>query len=92
MMLDESLLREVIEGRTVKVGDEEYGLRLVGVSETPNQDVMLAIAIGGTEERLQLHLSRDLRCDSIALRQRVVYFVKRIVMTTRQHTRPRMSA
>ena len=92
MMLDENVLRELIEGRPVRVGDEEYPLQLVGVSETPNHAVMLAIAIGGTEERLQLHLAEDLGRDSIALRQRVVYFVKRIVMAARHtptHAHPR---
>lgn len=82
-MLDESRLREVIESRTVKVGNDEYRLRLVGLSETPNHAVLLAVAIGGTDERLQLCLSDDLRRDPIALRQRVVYFAKRIIAETR---------
>jgi len=40
---------------------------------------MLAIAIGGTDDRLQLHLSTDQLVDPIELRQRVVYFAKRMV-------------
>jgi hypothetical protein len=84
-MLDESRLRDLIESRTVRVGAAEYQLRLVGLSETPNNAVLLAIAIGGTDERLHLQLSDSLRRDPIALRQRIVYFVKRIVSTARLH-------
>jgi hypothetical protein len=83
MMLDEGRLRALIENRTVKVGAEAYQLRLVGLSETPNRAVMLAIAIDGTDERVQLQLSDDLRYDPIALRQRVVYLAQRIVTATR---------
>jgi len=83
LMLDERRIRDVIENWTMKVGGEEYQLRLVGFSETPNKAVMLAIAIDGTNERLQLQLSDDLRRDPIALRQRVVYFARRIVLTMR---------
>src|SRR5262245_11304468 len=79
MMLDESRVRDVIESRTVKVGDEEHRLWLVGFSTTPNDGALLAIAISGTDERLQLQVSDDLRRDPIALRQRVVYFAKRVV-------------
>jgi hypothetical protein len=79
-MLDERGLREVIESRTVRVAGDEVPLRLVGISETPNNAVMLAIAVGGRDERLQLQLSDDLRSDPIALRQRIVYFAKRIVL------------
>jgi hypothetical protein len=82
-MLDERRLRELIENRTMNVGGEDYQLRLVGFSETPNKAVMLAIAIGGADERLHLQLSDDLRGDPIAVRQRVVYFARRIVMTMR---------
>ena len=81
-MLDEGAVRDVIESRAIKVGNEEYRLRLVGFSETPNKAVMLAIAIQGTEERLQLQVSDDLQTDAIALRQRIVYFAKRIVNST----------
>lgn len=84
-MLDESRLRDLIESRTVRVGAAEHQLRLVGLSETPNNAVLLAIAIGGTDERLQLQLSDSLSHDPIALRQRIVYFVKRIVSTARLH-------
>lgn len=84
MILDERGFRDAIEGRTLRVGAEEYRLRLVGLSETPNNAVLLAIAVGGTDERIQLQLSDDLRRDPIALRQRVVYFAKRIV-TSRQN-------
>jgi len=82
-MLDERGLRDVIESRTVNVRGEEIQLRLVGLSETPNHAVMLAIAVGGTDERLQMHLSDHLRCDPIALRLRVVYFARRILYATR---------
>jgi len=82
-MLDERGLRDVIESRTVNVGGEEIQLRLVGLSETPNHAVMLAIVLGGTDERIQMHLSDHLRCDPIALRRRIVYFVRRIVHATR---------
>jgi hypothetical protein len=92
MMLDESHLREVIENRTMNFGGEHYQLRLVGFSETPNQAIMLAIAIGGTDERLYLQLSDDLRRDPIALRQRVVYFARRIVIATRPGISARASA
>ena len=81
MILDEGRVRDVIESQMVKVGRRYYQLRLVGLSETPNNAVMLALAIAGTDERLQLQLSDHLRRDPIALRQRVVYFVKRIVTT-----------
>jgi hypothetical protein len=91
MMLDERRLRDLIESRTVNVGGEDYQLRLVVLSETPNNGVMLTIAVGASDERLQLHLSGDLRRDPIALRQRVVYFAKRIVTTTRPQISVRSS-
>jgi len=87
-MLVEPRLRDVIESATVKVGGEEYRLWLVGVSETPNNALMLAISIGGIDEPLQLQLSDELRRDPVALRQRVVYFAKRIVNAHR----PKLSA
>ena len=85
MMLDERSLRYLIEVPTIKVGDDEFRMRLVGLSETPNHAVMISIAVGGIDERLQLQLSDDLRRDPIALRQRVVYFAKRIVMNMQAH-------
>ena len=81
--LDDDRLRDLIESRTIQVGNEEHRLWLVGFSQTPNNGALLAIAISGTDERLQLQLSDDLRRDPIALRQRVVYFAKRIVNATR---------
>jgi hypothetical protein len=84
MIFDEGRLRELIERRTVRVCGEDYQLRLVGFSETPNHALMLAVAISGIDERLQLHVSDDLRRDPIALTERVVYFAKRIVIATRQ--------
>lgn len=83
--IDERRLRDVIESRPLKVGNEECQLRLVGLSVTPNNAVMIAIAIGCTAERLQLQLSDDLRRDPIALRQRIVYFAKRMVTTAREN-------
>lgn len=82
--LDEGRLRDLIEGRTVTVGGEEYQLRLVGHSETPNNAVLLAIAIGDIEERLQLQLSEGQRRNPIALRQRIVYFAKGMVTTAQR--------
>lgn len=84
-MLDERSLRYLIEIPTIKVAGEEFQLRLVGLSETPNNTVMISIAVGGIDERLYLQLSDDLQRDPIALRQRVVYFAKRIVMNTHLH-------
>lgn len=92
MKLDEGRLRDLIESRTVKVGDQEHQLRLVGLCETPSNAVMLAIAIRGTDERLQLHLSKDQLHDLIALRQRVVYFAKRIVAAEHSHTSAHLPA
>lgn len=91
-MIDERGVRDVIQNETIKVGTDEYRLWLVGLCETPNNAVLLAIAISGTEERLQLCLSDDLRGDSIALRQRIVYFAKRIVADTRLHASARLAA
>lgn len=84
-MLDERSLRYLIEIPTITVGKDEFRLRLVGLSETPNNTVMIAIAVGGIDERLYLQLSDDLQRDPIALRQRVVYFAKRIVMSAQPH-------
>lgn len=81
--LDHDDLRDLIESRTIQVGNEEHRLWLVGLSKTANNGTLLAIAISGTDERLQLQLSDDLRHDPIALRQRVVYFAKRLVNNTR---------
>jgi hypothetical protein len=86
-MLVERRLCDLIENGTIKVGSEEYRLRLVGLSETPNNAVMLAVAISGIDERLQLQLSENLQRDPVALKQRVVYFAKRIVNANR----PQMS-
>ena len=91
-MLDERSLRYLIEIPTIKVGDDEFQLRLEGLSETPNHDVMLSIAVGGIDERLYLQLSDDLRRDPLALRQRVVYFAKRIVTHTQLHASAPLSA
>lgn len=60
-------MRELIESAPIKVAGEEYRLRLVGLSETPNNDLMLAIAVGSIDERLQVQLSDDLRRDPLAL-------------------------
>jgi len=89
--LDEGRLRDLIESRTIKIGAEEYRLRLVGLSETPNNAVLLAIAIGDIDERLQLHLSEGQRRHPILLRQRIVYFAKRIVTTARLSHSPTVS-
>lgn len=91
-MLDERCLRYLIEIPTVKVEDEEYRLRLVGLSETPNHTVMIAIAVDGIDERLHLQLSDDLRRDPIAFRKRVVYFAKQIVTNAQPHASERRSA
>ena len=87
-VLDEQRLRDLVQSSTVKVGAEEYQLRLVGLSEAHNKmTVLLAVAVGDIDERLQLQLSEDQRRDPIALRQRIVYFAKRIVTTARrQHS------
>lgn len=84
-VLDERRLRDLVQSPTVKVGAEEYQLRLVGLSEAHNKmTLLLAIAIGDIDERLQLQLSEDQRRDPIALRQRIVYFAKRIVTSARR--------
>jgi hypothetical protein len=91
-MVDERLLGEVIQNETIKIGTEEYRLWLVGLCETPNNAVLLAVTISGTEERLQLCLSDELRGDPFALRQRVVYFAKRIITNTRPQATTRLAA
>jgi hypothetical protein len=83
-MLDERSLRYLIEVPTIAVADEEFRLRLVGLNETPENTAMISIAVDGIDERLNLQLSDDLRRDPMALRQRVVYFAKRIISDTRQ--------
>lgn len=88
-MLDERSLRYLIEIPAITVGDDEFRLRLVGVSETPNNTVMMSIAVDGIDERLYVQLSDDLRHDPIALRQRVVYFAKRIITNTQLHVGPK---
>ena len=92
MMLDERSLRYLIEIPSIKVGADEFQLRLVGFSETPNNDVLIAIAIGDIDERLQLQLSEGQRRDPIATRQRIVFFAKRIITTTHPHASVRLSA
>ncbi len=72
-------LRQVIEGRPVVVGDNEHKLQLKTITEHPDGGAMVTIAIVGAAEQVQISVSDALLHDPIALRLRVVYFVKRMV-------------
>src|SRR5690242_17174879 len=58
-VLNEARLRDVIQSQPITVGEEDFQLWLVGLSETDNHATLIAIAIGGIDERLQLQLSDD---------------------------------
>src|SRR4029079_19497542 len=90
--LDDAGLRDVIQSQPISIGNEEFKLWLVGLSETANHAKLIAIAISGIDERLQLQLSDDLQRDPMALRQRIVYFAKRIVTAARPSNAERLFA
>jgi hypothetical protein len=74
-----TVVRKAIEDRAAVIDEARYELRVVGITEHPDGGVRLVIAISGRTGQLQIDVSENLLHDPIAVRQRVVHFVRQIL-------------
>jgi hypothetical protein len=85
---DRPSVREAIERRAVIFGDQEYELRLAGISEHAEGGATLAISVSGTARVLRFGVSEQLLQDPIALRLRTLYFLKRLLSSDERSSQP----